>query len=396
MRIVLIILDSVGCGAQPDSAYYGDADANTIGNLARSIGGLHIPHLARLGIGNITPILGADPIEHPHAAYGKLTEKSPGKDTITGHWELMGVRLDRPFPVYPEGFPQSIIDAFTQAIGREVIGNEVASGTEIIARLGPEHVRSGKPIVYTSADSVFQIAAHEEVVPLQELYRYCTVARGILTGPHQVGRIIARPFVGEPGSYTRTANRRDYAIKPPYKTTLDLLSERGFGTWAIGKIEDIFVGQGISWAEHTKSNEHGIDLTIQLLKDGQEAGLIFTNLVEFDSVWGHRNDVPGYARGLEAFDRRLPEIQAAMNEDDVLIITADHGCDPTTPSTDHTREHVPLLIHGGSIPAGLPIGIRSSFSDLGATIAALFGLSELPMHGQPIWEVAQGVRGHKS
>ncbi|MGI9952399.1 phosphopentomutase [Moorellaceae bacterium AZ2] len=370
-RIVLIVLDSVGVGALPDADQYGDEGSNTLGHIAETVP-LRLPNLARMGIGNIIPLRGVDPVDNPQAAYGKMGAQAPGKDTTTGHWELAGLILERPFPVYPEGFPEEVIRAFEEAIGRKVLGNKPASGTAIIEELGEEHMRTGYPIVYTSADSVFQIAAHEEVIPVEELYRYCRLARELLKGEHGVGRVIARPFVGEPGHFIRTDRRQDFSLEPPGPTLLDILSEAGLPVLAVGKIKDIFAGKGITRWIHTHDNMDGIDKTCKFLRESSH-GLIFTNLVDFDMLYGHRNDVEGYAAALEAFDRRLPELMEDLDEKDVLVVTADHGCDPTTPSTDHSREYVPILIYGQGIRP-VNVGVRSTFADLAATAADLLGV----------------------
>lgn len=371
-RVALIVLDSVGAGALPDAARYGDEGANTLGNLSRAVGGLTLPNLGRLGLGNILPLAGVDPAAHPEGAFGRLAEQSAGKDTTTGHWELAGVILEQPFPVYPEGFPPEVMAPFERAIGRATLGNKAASGTEIIAELGGEHLRTGRPIVYTSADSVFQVAAHEEVIPVEELYRICQVARGILAGPHGVGRVIARPFAGEPGKFYRTSRRRDFSLPPPQPTLLDRLRGAGIPVTGIGKIEDIFAGRGLTRARHTASNQEGMEQTRDWLTGGEE-GLCFTNLVEYDMVYGHRNDTAGYARALTAFDAFLPGLLAGLKEGDLLIMTADHGCDPTTPGTDHTREYVPLLGTGPRVRGGVDLGVRPTFADVGATVAEWLG-----------------------
>lgn len=376
-RVTLIVLDSVGCGDAPDAAAYGDAGANTLGNIARAMGTLELPNLGQMGLGNTTNIPGTPPTSAARpatATYGRLTEVSAGKDTTTGHWELSGVVLSSPFPTYPDGFPPEVIDAFERRIGRQTIGNYPASGTEIIKDLGEEHVRTGKPIVYTSADSVFQIAAHEAVIPLDELYRMCQIARELLTGRHAVGRVIARPFVGQPGAFQRTEGRKDYSLEPTGVTILDAVKAAGQEVMAVGKIEDIFAFRGLTQSKHTGNNMAGVDAIVEFLS-GQDRGLIFANLVDFDSLYGHRNDTPGYAAALQAFDRRLPEIVARLRPDDVLIITADHGNDPTTPGTDHTRERVPILIYGQAIRADHVLGTRSSFADVAATIAELLGVA---------------------
>ncbi|WP_071521231.1 phosphopentomutase [Neomoorella thermoacetica] len=370
-RVILIVLDSVGVGALPDAAQYGDEDSNTLAHIAATVD-LRLPNLTRLGVGNITPLRGIPPVGTPAAAWGKMASQTAGKDTTSGHWELAGLILERPFPLYPHGFPPEIIEPFEKAIGRRVLGNKPASGTVIIEELGAEHMRTGNPIVYTSADSVFQIAAHEEVIPVEELYRYCKIARRLLTGEHAVGRVIARPFVGEPGHFIRTDRRQDFSLEPPRPTLLDAVIAAGLEVMAVGKIKDIFAGRGISRWIHTHDNMDGVDQTRNFMREG-ERGLIFTNLVDFDMRYGHRNDVAGYAAALEAFDRRLPELLDALETSDALILTADHGCDPTTPSTDHSREYVPLLIYGKRIRP-LNIGVRPTFADLGATVADLLGV----------------------
>jgi phosphopentomutase len=372
MRILLITLDGCGIGEMPDAAEYGDVGSNTIANTARALGGFDLPNLQLMGLGNLADIPGVPPNDNPIASFGVMLEKSRGKDTIIGHWEIAGIITERPFPLYPHGFPQEIIQDFEKAIGRQILGNYAASGTEIIKQLGEEHMRTGKPIVYTSADSVFQIAAHEDVIPVEALYGMCLNAREILTGEHNVARVIARPFVGEPGNFRRTANRKDFAVKPPKPTVLDSLIEAGFPVIGIGKIGDIFAYQGISESIHTESDLDGINRTIEAIRTA-EPGLIFTNLVDFDAVYGHRNDPQGFAKNLRQFDDHLPAIQAAMRDNDLLIITADHGVDPTTPSTDHSREKVPLLVYSKShSPRNL--GERATFADIAATLAGLFGL----------------------
>ena len=374
-RVCLVVLDSVGIGELPDAPRFGDQGSHTLRHAAEAVGGLSAPHLERLGLGCIDRIPGLACPDRPAGAYGKMAERSAGKDTTTGHWELAGVILDRPFPVYPHGFPPEVIEAFERAIGRKVLGNKPASGTVIIEELGPEHLRTGCPIVYTSADSVFQIAAHERIIPVEELYRMCRIAREILTGPHAVGRVIARPFEGEPGAFRRTPRRRDFSLEPPRPTLLDRLVEAKLEVWAVGKIDDIFAGRGITEAVHTKDNMEGVDATVAFLKRTRgRRGLIFTNLVDFDTLWGHRNDAVAYARGLEAFDRRLPEVVEALGPRDVLIITADHGNDPTTPSTDHSREYVPLLVTGPRVRPGVDLGVRQTFADVAATVADMLGV----------------------
>ncbi|GFN22380.1 phosphopentomutase [Thermanaeromonas sp. C210] len=385
-RVVLIVLDSVGVGALPDADQYGDEGSNTLGHIAESVP-LRLPNLARMGIGNIIPLRGIEAVDRPLAAYGKMGARAPGKDTTTGHWELAGLILERPFPVYPEGFPEEVIRAFEEAIGRKVLGNKPASGTAIIEELGEEHMRTGYPIVYTSADSVFQIAAHEEVIPVEELYRYCRLARELLKGEHSVGRVIARPFVGEPGHFIRTDRRQDFSLEPPGPTLLDILSENGLPVLAVGKIKDIFAGRGITRWIHTHDNMDGIDKTCKFLRESSH-GLIFTNLVDFDMLYGHRNDVEGYAAALEAVDRRLPEVMEGLDEKDVLVITADHGCDPTTPSTDHSREYVPLLIYGRRIRP-VNVGLRFTLADLAATVADLLGVN-YTLAGESFAELLKG------
>ena len=372
-RAVIIVLDSVGCGDAPDAAAYGDEGSNTLGNIARAVGGLNLPNMRKMGLGNLTDIQGVPPTTDTDGAYGRLTETSAGKDTTTGHWELGGVPLKTPFPTYPNGFPPEVMAEFERRIGRGTLGNYPASGTEIIKELGEEHMRTGKPIVYTSADSVFQIAAHTDIIPLEELYRECKIAREILTGEHAVGRVIARPFTGKPGNFTRTEDRRDFSLEPPADTILDAVKKAGLEVMAVGKIEDIFAHRGITQSNHTGNNMAGVDATIAFIKQG-DPGLIFTNLVDFDALYGHRNNPRGYADALEAFDRRLPEILDALLPGDVLFITADHGNDPTTPSTDHSRERVPLLIAGNVIHPATNFGTRPRFSDLAATVAELLGL----------------------
>jgi phosphopentomutase len=369
-RVIVIVLDSVGVGGAPDAAWYGDQGSNTLANTARAVGGLHLPNLGRLGLGNIIPVAGVPPATTPEGAYGHMTEVSPGKDTTTGHWELAGVILDRPFPTYPHGFPQEIIGEFERRIGRKTLGNYPASGTVIIQELGEEHIRTGWPIVYTSADSVFQIAAHEEVIPLEELYRLCRIAREMLTGDHAVSRVIARPFIGRPGAFIRTEARRDFSLEPPQPTILDRVKGAGLEVMGVGKIEDIFAHRGLTRSNHTGNNEDDLNATLEFIAQ-DSPGLIFVNLVDFDMLYGHRNDPRGYADALEAFDRRLPEVLAALRPTDLLILTADHGNDPTTPSTDHSREQVPLLVAGPQVKAGVNLGTRKTFADVAATIAEL-------------------------
>ena len=365
-RAVILVLDGVGVGAAPDAAQYGDEGSDTLGNLARAVGGLNLPNLASAGLGNLASIQGVAPAEPAQGAWGKMRPASAGKDSTTGHWEIAGVHLSRPFPTYPRGFPAEVIERFSAAVGRGVLGNVAASGTEIIARLGEAHENTGKLIVYTSADSVFQIAAHEQVVPLEELYAACEIARTQLVAPHDVARVIARPFVGEPGAYVRTANRRDYSIAPPEETLLDDLAAAGVPRAGVGKVDDLFAGRSLR-ARHTTSNAEGIAAILEWLR-GEQGGLLFANLVDFDTLYGHRNDVAGFERALREFDDALPAIRAELREDDLLFITADHGNDPTTTSTDHARECVPLLALGEPVHP-VSLGERATFSDLGATVA---------------------------
>lgn len=372
-RVTLIVLDSVGIGELPDAELYGDKGSDTLGNISKALGGISLPNMEKLGLGNIDNIKGIRKEENPQGSFGKCSEKSKGKDTVTGHWEMAGVVLEKPLKTYPEGFPKDIIEEFENKIGRKVIGNEVASGTEIIERLGDEHVKTGCPIVYTSADSVFQIAAHEDVISIDELYKMCRIAREMLVGDRIVGRIIARPFLGTSGNYKRTSNRKDYALDPFNKTMLEYIKESGSNVMAVGKIEDIYNGKGITDAVHIKNNMDGVDKTLEYMR-ADKNGLIFTNLVDFDMHFGHRNDYKGYGNALMEFDRRLPEIIEAMREDEVLMITADHGCDPTTPSTDHSREYIPLLVYGKEIKAGVNIHIRDSFCHIGKSILELLGV----------------------
>lgn len=376
-RVIVIVLDSAGIGEAPDAASFGDVGSHTFGNIAQAVGGLNLPNMEAMGLGNIAILDGVKPQLEPTAAYGKMAEVSAGKDTTAGHWEIAGIHLLKPFPVYPNGFPAEVMDEFAKQTGRGWLGNTPASGTVIIDELGKEHLETGKLIVYTSGDSVFQIAAHEEIVPVDELYKYCKMARAILRGKHEVSRVIARPFIGEPGNFTRTPNRHDFSVTPPEPTVLDNLKDAGLMVYAIGKINDIFVGQGITGAISTKSNKDGIDKTIEAIGTRPERGLIFTNLVDFDAKFGHRNNPQGYADALAEFDKNLPAIVDALNDDDMLVITADHGNDPTFPGTDHTREHVPVLIAGAAVQP-VNIGVRSTFADLAATIADIFDVKMPP------------------
>jgi phosphopentomutase len=373
-RIVLIVLDSLGMGEMPDAAAWGDAGSDTLGHICASRE-VRLPHLQALGLGNVRPLEHVPPAESPRGSYGRCALRSNGKDTTTGHWEMAGIILDEAFPTYPEGFPADVLARFVAETGVPgVLGNCPASGTEIIKELGAEHVRTGKPIVYTSADSVFQIAAHEEVIPVERLYTICQTARSILRGEHEVGRVIARPFVGTPGAFTRTENRHDYAVPPPRENLLVALSEAGLDVVCIGKIASIYDSLGATQDLKAKNNDQSIDQTIRALRDERTRGLIFTNLVDFDMLYGHRRDVEGYARALEHFDARLPEIEAAMGERDLFILTADHGNDPTYRGTDHTREYVPLLAYGRRARAGVNLGTRRSLADMGQTVAENFNL----------------------
>jgi phosphopentomutase len=370
-RFVVLILDSVGVGELPDAGQYGDAGSNTLVNLGRAVGGLNLPNLESLGLGKIAPIPGLSAAVQALASYGRMAEQAPGKDSITGHWELMGYIAKSAQPTYPHGFPESIINRLRVETGLDYLGNVAASGTEIIDRLGAEHLRTGSPILYTSADSVLQIAAHEKLIPLDELYRICLVAREIMRGPEAVGRIIARPFLGKPGSFKRTPNRRDFSLQPPADTILDILTRSGIPVLGIGKIEDLFAGRGVTEGLHTISNLNGLEETLKAIQSDTR-GFIFTNLVDFDMLWGHRNDTAGYYSGLREVDSFLPRILNALQPEDVLVISADHGCDPTTPSTDHSREYVPLLVYGPKIKSNMNLGTRETFADVAATIAEYF------------------------
>ena len=379
-RAIVIVLDGVGAGEAPDSAAYGDAGSNSLGNTARAVGGLNLPAMEQIGLGHITEIAGVRPVRPASGAYGKMAPASAGKDSVTGHWELMGITLSEPFPTYPNGFPPEVLDEFKRRTGLDVLGNKPASGTEIIQELGAEHVRTGKPIVYTSADSVFQIAAHEEVIPIERLYELCRISREMLTGRHAVGRVIARPFSGSgPGSFQRTPRRHDYPLTPPSDTIMDRLVAAGKEVWATGKIDDLFGGRGLTRSNHTTDNASSTQAMLAFI-DQDFSGLLFTNLIEFDMIYGHRNDARGYAGALEAFDRCLPEIQRRMRPTDVAMIVADHGVDPTTPGTDHSRELIPLLVFGPRVRGNVDLGTRATFSDLAATLAEIFGLVP-PEHG---------------
>lgn len=373
-KITVIVLDSVGIGELPDAVEFGDKGSHTLGHILETVPGTRLPNMQKLGLGNIAPLPNLEPVQSPVGYYGKMTEISSGKDTMTGHWELMGIKTETPFQTYPNGFPRDLITRFEHETGRKVIGNKVASGTEILVELGEEHMKTGSWIVYTSADSVFQIAAHEDVVPLSELYNACEVARRLTLEPeHSVGRVIARPFVGQPGAFKRTSNRHDYAVTPPEPTVLNALKNTGKEVVAVGKINDIFSGEGVTASYPTKSNAHGIEETLRLIRE-PFSGLLFTNLVDFDSLFGHRRDPEGYASALEEFDAALPELMDKMGDNDLLVITADHGNDPTHAGTDHTREYVPILVYGKQLKTPGSLGVRGTYADLAATIAENFGV----------------------
>ena len=377
--VLLVVCDSFGVGQAPDAADFDDEGSDTLGNCSRAVGGLRAPNLEALGLGLLTEIEGVAERAEAGTAHGRLTERSAGKDTTTGHWEMCGIVLDRPFPLYPDGFPPEVIEPFERRIGRAVLGNRPASGTEIIVELGEEHLATGRPIVYTSGDSVFQVATHVDVVPLEQLHEWCRAARELLVEKHEVGRVIARPFDGPPGAFVRRPERRDYSVPPPGPTLLDACLEGGVAVYGVGKIQDIFAGRGMTEATYSNSNDHGVDLTIEYL-DRPGPSLVFTNLVDFDSKYGHRNDPQGYARCIESFDARVPDLVGALGGG-VMLLTGDHGCDPTTPSTDHSRENTPLLAAGLS---GGPydVGVRSTFADLGATIAELLGVTTAGLAGE--------------
>ncbi len=372
-RVLILIIDSFGIGALPDAIDFGDEGANTLGNIVKNEGPISLPNLQKLGIGNIDNIEGVRKIEKPIGAYGKSLQASLGKDTTTGHWEIAGLHIAKPFKTYPNGFPTDIIRKFEKLIGRKVLGNKPASGTVIIEELGEEHLLTGNPIVYTSADSVFQIAAHENIIPLKELYHICKVARKIMTNEHAVARVIARPFIGEIGQFTRTSNRRDFSLNPPEKTLLDIAKDSGLDVIGIGKIKDIFNGQGITNSVHTSDNMEGIDRTIEFLKRKSQ-GIIFTNLVDFDSKYGHRRNPIGYKTALEEMDARLPEIFKNLKDNDIMIISADHGNDPTFKGTDHTREYIPILVYGKFVINNINLGTRETFADIAATISDILGI----------------------
>jgi phosphopentomutase len=391
-RAIVVVLDSVGAGELPDAAAYGDVGSDTLGHTAAAVGGLRMPHLGAMGLGNIEAIAGVEPVEAATASWGRAAELSAGKDTTTGHWEMMGLVLERPFPTYPHGFPPGVMAEFSRRTGLGWLGNYPASGTEIIQELGAEHMRTGNPIVYTSADSVFQIAAHEDVIPIELLYRICAVARDMLAGEHAVGRVIARPFIGPDadGKFVRTHRRRDFAVKPIEPTVLDVLSRQGVPCYGIGKIGEIFAWQGVCESPHSTDNMNGFDNILLRVTDG-ESGLVFANLVDFDMVWGHRNDVAGYAQGLEEVDARMPELLAAMVEGDLLIVTADHGCDPTTPSTDHSREYVPIVAKVKGVDRGADLGTRATFADIGATVLDFYGFGTLARVGTSFLAEVRGA-----
>lgn len=365
-RVIVIVLDSVGVGALPDASQFGDEGSNTLGHIAQGIPGFDLPHLRALGLGNV-PGTGLEPVALPTASFGRAAEQSRGKDTITGHWEIAGLVPDMVFPYFPNGFPREIMDRFESLIGTRTLGNYPESGTVIIERWGEEHLRTGYPIVYTSSDSVFQIAMHEDVIPLERQYQICEIARKLLQGEWAVGRVIARPFTGSPGHFTRTANRHDFSMDPPSATILDFITSAGKKVYGVGKIMDIFNGRGISGNKKSKDNQEGVDHTLAWMQE-DFAGLIFTNLVDFDMLYGHRRDVAGYGRCLQEFDSRLPEIIAALRHDDALLLTADHGNDPSFKGTDHTREHVPILVYGQQVAGGRDLGTRATFADIGATV----------------------------
>ena len=373
-RVIIFVLDGVGAGEAPDAADYGDVGSNSLTNTAIQVGGLNLPNLEKIGFGHITPMLGVSAVSNPSGAFGKMTPKSSGKDSVTGHWELMGIYLEKAFPVYPNGFPPEVINEFTRRTGLGVLGNKAASGTDIIKELGEEHMRTGKPIIYTSADSVFQIAAHEEVIPIERLYEICQISRDMLVGEHGVGRVIARPFLGTSAeNFYRTSRRHDLPRFPESPTMMDKLISAGLEVYATGKIDDLFGNRGISKTNHTTNNADSIQATVDFMKEDFK-GLLFANLIEFDMVYGHRNDARGYANALEAFDSAIPEIRKLMRPGDIAMVVADHGVDPTTESTDHSREYIPLLVFGEPVNAGVNLGTRETFADVAATIADIFQL----------------------
>jgi phosphopentomutase len=371
-RVVAIVLDGVGVGETPDSADYGDVGSNSVANTARKVGGLQLPNMEQIGLGNITSIQGVPPVSPSRGAYGKMRPISAGKDSITGHWELMGIHLPDPFPTYPDGFPPEVLAEFKLLTGLDVLGNKPASGTEIIQELGAEHMRTGKPIVYTSGDSVFQIAANEGIIPIEQQYEICLIARQMLRGEHAVGRVIARPFIGsDPSNFKRTLNRRDYPLTPPEDTMLDIMLAAGINVYGTGKIDDLFGGRGLSGSKHSEDNQSSIQGLLEYLEE-DFVGFIFSNLIEFDMVFGHRNDAKGYANALETFDEALTEIHRKLLPTDVCMIVADHGVDPTTPGTDHSREYIPLLVFGPTVKSNVDLGIRSTYADVAATLAEIF------------------------
>jgi phosphopentomutase len=376
-RAILVVLDGVGCGANPDAAAYGDAGASSLEHCAQAVGGLELPNLGQIGLGNITPVSGTPPAAFATGSYGRMLETAAGKDSTTGHWEMTGVVLRRPLPTYPHGFPAEVVEQFENIIGRKVLGNKAASGTEIIQELGEKHLQTGCPILYTSADSVFQVAAHQEVIPLAELYHMCQLARQMLHGEHAVGRVIARPFIGTPGNFTRTTHRRDFSLEPPETTLLDVLKQANKAVIGIGKIEDLFAGRGLTVSEHTETNQEGMDATLRWLEK-DFTGLLFVNLVEFDMLWGHRRDSQGYAQALREVDSWFGRVQMVLQPEDAIFFTADHGVDPTYQGTDHTREQVPLLAYGEPLRAGVNLGTRASYADLGQTLAQAFHAD--PLH----------------
>lgn len=380
-RIIVIVLDGVGAGEAPDAADYGDVGSNSLGNTARVLGGLDLPHMRDIGLGYITPMPGVPPVPAPQGAYGRLTPRSAGKDTISGHWELMGIRLEKPLPTYPHGFPPEVIAEFCRRVGRDILGNKPASGTEILKELGVEHMRTGKPIVYTSADSVFQIAAHEQIIPIEQQYWMCLQAREMLQGEHAVGRVIARPFLGsDADNFARTARRRDYPLSPSTPTMIEKAVAAGYDVWSVGKIDDIFAHRGITRSNHTTNNADSLAATLEFL-GADFKGILFVNLIEFDMIYGHRNDPTGYAAALKTVDDAVPEMQKRLRPGDIVMFVSDHGVDPTTPSTDHSREYAPLLVFGPPVRPGINLGDRGSFSDVAATIAEALDL-EPPLVGQ--------------
>lgn len=387
-RAIWIVLDSVGMGEMLDAEKYGDEGSNTLGNISKALGGLNIPNLVGLGLGNIDGMIEVKKIEKPMGCYARFQEASDGKDTTTGHWEMAGIVTEKAFPSFPNGFPRSIIDSFEKAVGKKVIGNKVASGTAILEELGEEHYITGNPILYTSADSVFQLAAHEDIVPLEELYKMCEIAREMLVNEYAVARVIARPFTGKPGEFSRTSNRRDFSLIPPYDTILDKLKNSNSNVMAVGKIEDIFAEKGITEAVHTVDNMDGVDKTLEYMKQNKK-GLIYTNLVDFDMKYGHRRDAKSYGKALEEFDVRLKDIMQAMTNTDVLFITADHGCDPTFKGTDHTREYVPFVAFGKGLKQNVNLGTRKTFADMGQTLAEMFKVERLENGESFLGEIEQ-------